>query len=398
MKSLLCIAFLFVYSAATHPSHPLAAPSAVGVSVTGVVQHESSGRPVADAEILIGGTMLRARTDHAGRFVMTKVPVGTLDVVVILSQARQFTTAVEVRNQRGQNFEIMVPDQSAKAPASYDPEKIIDKLKRENAELRQKLGMKTRPAETNSFQEYVIGVSRDCVLLNPEALTGAQEKRKEGLWETFTSSDPLLVDNLALGYRLQIFLNKAQVWTTSKGRNMNYDAVIAFSDLNPKNQKEQNKWLKNRSKVYKGSLRHFLSSLAGGRLAEDGFMVATSSEDDPLVGSPGVPGYYNSGGSRFVPRQNPYFIVSQSGPDEHQLDFSSVIEVTYLRDFIPSKYHGYQNIVDDRQVSLLALNRRPVAFNSRGIPQEEDALQKIGYWGVQQICDMLPMSYVPEPQ
>ncbi len=85
-------------------------------------------------------------------------------------------------------------------------------------------------------------------------------------------------------------------------------------------------------------------------------MVATSSEEDRLVGSPGVPGYYNSGNSRFAPRQNPYFIVSQSErPDEYQLNFTSVIEVTYQRDFIAPKYQEFQSIVDDRQVSLIAL-------------------------------------------
>lgn len=374
-----------------------------GVKISGVVLDEVSDNPVPNAEVLIGGTMLHARTNQSGEFLITNVPAGVLDAVVILPNSREHTTRLEIENRADQFLQIIVPrNVHPQPPANYDPEKIIAELRSENAELRRKLGIdrlnekKGSDAEIALFEKYLIGDPKQCILLNPDALSATVENRNEGRGVTYSASQPVLVENWRLGYKLQVFLKHAQVWETKGGFNIDYRAAIVFSDLLPKNPRDTKQWQNNRRKVYSGSLRHFLASLVAGRLADEGFMVATTPDGDGQVGSPGVPGYNSSSAQRFVPRQNPYFIVATADhPAEHQLNFNNVIEVTYLKDFVDSKYRHFRGIVDDRQVSLISLTTKPATVNANGILADNNSMQMAGYWAIQQVCDLLPITYIP---
>jgi hypothetical protein len=61
---------------AAGPSLPAQAPVPTG-RITGTVVDQVTRHPLADAQVLVAGTTLAARSDSAGRFVVSQVPAGT---------------------------------------------------------------------------------------------------------------------------------------------------------------------------------------------------------------------------------------------------------------------------------------------------------------------------------
>jgi TonB-dependent starch-binding outer membrane protein SusC len=78
-------------------TEPAAAAVTMAAVVTGTVSDSASGRPLANAQVVVVGTNLGALTNAAGRYTITGVPAGTHTVRVILigfgPQTRSVTVA-----------------------------------------------------------------------------------------------------------------------------------------------------------------------------------------------------------------------------------------------------------------------------------------------------------------
>ncbi|RMF60830.1 MAG: hypothetical protein D6743_14425, partial [Calditrichaeota bacterium] len=246
------------------------------------------------------------------------------------------------------------------------------------------------------FEDMIIGSRGKCRLLNPSALHAHTEKRRSGKWTRFSASRPLQVENLKLGYRLLVLLEKAQVSETKRGFNMSYDAVTWFDELLPANEKQARRWRKNRRQTYNGSLRHFLAALAAGQLNQEGFMVAAPREGAGGVGSPGVPGFRSGPAPRFLPKHDPYFIAYPTRNDDvFVLDFPDVIQVIYLREPVETKYRKFRGVSNDAQTSMISLLQGRTAFDRNGNQLDFAPITTAGYWALRQLSDLLPLTYSP---
>ena len=78
-----------------------------------------------------------------------------------------------------------------------------------------------------------------------------------------TASQPLEIENSSLGYRIQYFLAEFTV----DNYLVRYAGDSFFVEMDPKSNRQKRKWEKNRNVAYKGSLRHFLTTL-GDRFYE----------------------------------------------------------------------------------------------------------------------------------
>jgi hypothetical protein len=87
---------------------------------------------------------------------------------------------------------------------------------------------------------------------------------------------PITIENHFLGYRLIIYSNPL-TWNGAFGVPMRFEYLPANGLLEVKLREE------NRRNCYRGSLRHFLESLASNRSAEEGYQIL--KQDIPIPGS-----------------------------------------------------------------------------------------------------------------
>lgn len=127
-------------------------------------------------------------------------------------------------------------------------------------------------------------------LLNPEVLDFRTDWNTETL---VAQTDSMLhVENLALGYRLDIVLVSFE-W------NLEEDAGTIvlyprFTPLESADRAQLSAWPDNRRRTFEGSITHFLSALAAGRTEKEGFAVTSAGERLPdsmlaVTRAPGTP-------------------------------------------------------------------------------------------------------------
>jgi hypothetical protein len=99
--------------------------------------------------------------------------------------------------------------------------------------------------------------ARECIILNPEFL----EFQIDSVTHNFLafSDSTLRIRNNALGYHINVKL--VQFEYSRRKNTCLYEMYPSFRELRPADTKQYSKWIDNRKNTFKGSLRHFLSSL-----------------------------------------------------------------------------------------------------------------------------------------
>ena len=109
-------------------------------------------------------------------------------------------------------------------------------------------------------------MAEQCLLVNSEVLNFKEDK--DHLYAT--ANEPLIIDNQALGYRLIYDLQHFDATASGKV----YSAGTArFEELKPENERQANRFRRNRLIAYKGSIRHLMASLIDNTFEQAGFLV-----------------------------------------------------------------------------------------------------------------------------
>lgn len=244
------------------------------------------------------------------------------------------------------------------------------------------------------FEKLVIGRPEFCRLMNPEDLIFSITKQSKVSEITYTAKGPLIVVNRYSGFKLIVILKKATLMSYQDQYSLNHQTKIHFKELHPANDVESQIWDDIRMKLYCGSLRHFLTSLASRRIQEEGFVIAKMR---PIIEQIYDMSLNKIHFPRFVPKPDPYSIVLRNEVnDKNILDFSGFIEVTFknaLQD--KDKARWFHGILHDRQVSIITLPEGPVLFDDFGLITNDKPVRKFGYWGAEMISELLPDTYVP---
>ena len=122
------------------------------------------------------------------------------------------------------------------------------------------------------FDRVFLGESkngRSCKMLNEYVLSF----QIEGGALHATASQPLEIENSSLGYRISYYLDEFTV----DNSYIRYAGDSFFVKMEPKSERQRRKWEKNRKVAYKGSLRHFLTTLG------DRFNARFNIKDDEVI-------------------------------------------------------------------------------------------------------------------
>jgi len=241
-----------------------------------------------------------------------------------------------------------------------------------------------------------------CEIFNPLVL-GFQD---DGLLLRANASDPIIVENRALGYRHTLELDFFEYnYSSEFTRYMIHDF---FEEIEPENEREQQSFERKRYQAYQGSLRHFLSVLVKHRSEESagthrlsGYMVnalhpsRTESPQSTLLQL--IIGNYSLSGN--ISEINLSELLTETDSGSYLLYSEDYIIVNYDGEREDTEYLRFmerdaRNANRKNQITLLQI-RYPVEVNARGILNDPLAVVTYGYMGWERFAELLPSDYIP---
>lgn len=254
------------------------------------------------------------------------------------------------------------------------------------------------------FKSNFLGIdqpAKQCKILNPNILRFNYEPENRVL--TASAREPLIVENLYLGYRIEYDLSEFMMDYKSQ-----YLLVIGssyFQELKASKSK-QNKWQKNRKKAYLGSFTHFLKSVYDDKINENGFDVKRLIREENPAYTEAVERIKKGESNIIVPRSKTIaYLVNQPVPidslvqrkaSQVMMNFEGLYSVEYTlekEDIDYVKNIKHQNLFGN-QVSLFSL-KSPIELTPEGYYVNPGDVILEEYWTWEKFAHLLPIDYVP---
>lgn len=201
-------------------------------------------------------------------------------------------TSIGTSTDKSGNFRLIIPQRYKKAElvasyVGYKPEvkqllatpgrtaNVIFKLDL-NTVMREVVVIGKRDRHWRKkwriFENGLLGDSpfaRQCKILNPESITLGLDEATGRV--TAASSEPVLIENTALGYRIRFHMSKFE----SDGKKTFLSGYKFFESFLGDEPEKQRKQIRNRDVALKDSFRHFLVALSRNNLEANGIEVFT---------------------------------------------------------------------------------------------------------------------------
>lgn len=224
-------------------------------SIKGKVITADSKLPVLSAYIYLNNTSFGSVTDKNGDFEIKHVLNGKYELIISFV-----------------GYEVVKKSIIISGQIDVGQISIIPKIN----ELQEVIVM---PYMKDGWEKYgeifinnFIGVSQfsqECKIINRSVLKFNLNKRTNTV--KATASEPLIIENRALGYIIKYDLSKFEYNIDEK--TFLYGGTGFFEEMTAAKVSQNRKWIENRMEAYSGSLMHFMRSLYSGSLTEEQFVV-----------------------------------------------------------------------------------------------------------------------------
>lgn len=339
-------------------------------TISGKVIDKNTKAPLQGASVFAQNTTFGVATDAEGNFRL-KLPNGGYELIVTF-------TGYETENMRISS-------------ATADEKLIIEIREKEKALAEVSVVASNEVADGwekygQFFTDNFIGkseFSQQTTIKNPEVLKFYFSKKRNRL--KVLSSEPLLVENLALGYNIKFAIDS---FTYEYNNNATqFIGYPLFEEMHSTPEKEI-VWQQNRSKAYNGSLLHFMRSLYNKKLMEEGFQVqflVKRNNNESAMPLKNIYGALN------------YDMDDSTGIVEFQPNQPN-IAVIYLKQKPEAAYLNFDpKAKKDFQVSTVTIeNGEPINIEQNGYYFDQADMVTEGYWGFKKVGDMLPYDYKPQ--
>jgi len=337
-------------------------------TVTGKVIDKNTRSPLLGASVFAQNTTFGVATDAEGNFKL-KLPYGGYELIVTF-------TGYETENLRINS-------------ATADDKNLVIEL-REKEKSMQEVSIVISNEIKDGWEKYgqfftenFIGKSefgKQTTIKNPEVLKFYFSKKRNRL--KVLASEPLLVENFALGYNIKFAIDSfTYEYENGTAQFIGYPL---FEEMQGTAEKGV-VWQQNRMKAYNGSQLHFMRSLFNRTLADDGFevqfLVKNNEEETGLhVKDPYLALNYLKDDStntvQFRPNQPDMIVIyTKAKPEAAYFNFDPKVR----KDF---------------QASTLSVAKgESIVIEENGYFFEQTDITSNGYWGFQKIGNMLPYDY-----
>jgi len=380
-------------------------------SISGTVRDEKETIP--GAAIYLSGTKISTITNNEGKFTISKLPVGSYDVLVQVVGYMPYSRSVVISNKSVQMDVLLTssPVTLNEVVIKPDPNRL---------------------AYLNLFKEFFIGRTpnaKDCKILNSEVLIIDYDKQKRIL--SVSSNDFLIIENKALGYRIKYML---QAFEYDYKTRIVYFAGFPFFEEMKGSKSKINKWNKKRNTAYYGSSQHFFQSLYEGKSQSEGFVIhklatiGNKHRQPDSVISANIKRL--SAGSKAInmltftkddslnfwlkERSKPKSmavlnkamvltdtLVKTYNQDVKYINFTDELFVMYTKEKETEEYSylGFQVSrapdMGNYQVSLVNLMEPPIFFYKNGSIANPRSFLYKGFWAYEKMADAVPIEFKP---
>lgn len=384
-------------------------------TIEGRVIGADDRKPLLFANVFISNSTKGQQTDDKGKFKLSNVPSGVIDLVVSYVGYDTFSIKLKADTLKKPLLILLTPD-------AISLQGVTIKRMRNGFERFFPL-----------FREHFLGktaFSAHCKLKNPEALWFSLNNDESEL--TIGANEPLEIENKALGYVIKYTLeefkfNFAQSYVS-------YYGFPFFQEMSSRNEKKETIWYENREKAYFGSPQHFFKSLINYDLSNAGYTVYTLIREEKryfLV--PVIPEIKDSLGNIIQhaskakkeidstdiimsadqwlhkipnPKKSPYVQYLKRLPldencifevkeQQHHLNFENYLYIFYDREFEEPQFADLGKR-DSPQISILTLLEPLVLIEPNGHLANPLAVLFEGHWGYEKMGEFLPIDYEPE--
>jgi len=338
---------------------------AQSTEINGIVVEESSGKPIEGANVYITGTAIGSSTDQNGTFSFSATLNSDKELTVSFVGYHTQKIPVEPGQDASDlNFHIELKADE------YEMDDII--ISADNTQWIENF---------RYFQNEFIGTNRfaeQTRILNRWVIDFTRESDGE-LYAM--ASEPIMIENRALGYRLHIDMEDFK-WQLNRGTG-HFFFDIDFQELQPASEAEYENWQRNRRDVYRGSIQHFFRSLFKNELSRNQFEIVEQG------------GTQNA---RIYPQQRNANVIRALL--RHQIphsQFGEEVKAFYMRGPVDILYGQKAFRIDDRRRAGLRPQISNLLFLVRknGTLIEPQNISVEGYWGNERIANMLPSNYQP---
>lgn len=354
------------------------------VNVRGNVRDADTNEPIPGINVYVAGTLKGSSTDVNGNFEIKGLSPGRYEIVfshIVYNLAHTLVTL-----EGDQQF-VHIPIKLESKTTQLDDVEIIANSE---AQKNWQRGFKVFEEE---FFGNTLNASK-CNILNPEVLDIEYNRDTGEL--TATADQPLIIENLALGYQINYILELFE-HTPTVTRLL---GISNFEELPVGSSAELKKITKNREKSYRGSMTHFLRSLTNDKLKKEGFIIDEVDELPSTINN----SYFELPAKLHADRDQFAF--------DNTLKFTKYLLVIYTKEYESSAYvfehskdavaesgvHGLSSGVRSRnigQLSFIKLNLPVVTINSKGFFNEPLAVTTYGYWSWERVAEYMPFEYEP---
>ncbi|NND70674.1 MAG: carboxypeptidase-like regulatory domain-containing protein [Rhodothermales bacterium] len=343
------------------------------VTLKGKITDAETGDGLPGVHVFIASSTRGTTTDVEGFYELADLPVGVLHLYVSSLGYEPQTRDILFRTPGERTIDLQLE------PATIGLGEVIVEAK----------GDKKWKKRLERFTAQFIGetpYADSTVIVNPEVLDFSSDRGTL----VATAADQLIIENRALGYRVQYFLKdfEAQINRTK------YDGEPLFEEMVPTDDLERESWHANRRKAFVGSFHHFMLALLAEQVKEQGFetygrtAMASSSQ---VSASPQM-------GNRFP--VDPYSII-KPGADatEFTLDFDGFLEIIFKGEEEDKAYLSWSGRSRGSrpkfQTSWIRLEKGPTTVDYKGEVLDPYGVTFYGYYAFERVADEVPVEYRP---
>ena len=349
----------------------------IASTITGTVTNADTGAPIADAHVFIANSMNGTVTDAQGNYRLTGVPLGTLQLYVSIvgyepQNRNLFLRSADFYREDFQLKEAIVS--VGEITVTTDNEKWKRQLEKF---ITLFIG------ETPNAQETEI--------VNPEVL----DFSSAGGSFTAQASEPLIIENKALGYRIQYFLKD---FNATPNRTQ-YDGEPLFEELSAESPEQQALWKARRDSAFYGSFRHFMLALLSDRVEEQGFKMFSRPGSSSTLSSGGTGGVRVLQGNQRFPVKRSEILKDGDAEDQKVLDFDGFVEIVYTKEEEAQAYLEWAGRPPGSRprfrTSLISVDKGPAVVDMKGDVLDPYGVTFYQYLAFERVGDEVPKEYRP---
>lgn len=340
--------------------------------VTGKVVNAETKMPLQGASVFAENTTLGTATDAEGNFRL-QLPNGGYELIFSFTGYNTENRRISPTdlNDRTLNVDLKPKEKEMAVVSVVATGEVKDGL--------EKYG--------RFFIEQFIGKtanSEQCTITNKEVLKFFFSKKRNRL--KVMASEPLLIENKALGYHIKYALDS---FTHEYASQVSiYTGNPLFEEMTASGPEQQAQWNEARKQAYLGSIVHFMRSLYNKRLKEEGFEVQFVIN-------------YN-GKDSALRLKDIYAAMNFTRDDSTQtVDIrpnQSQVVVLYTREK-PATAFLTENEKEATDFQFSVLNFQPknsITIEQNGYYYEQNELTTDEYWTWERVADQVPYDYQPQ--